>query len=107
MHLTEGELVENLLILLTDLGNLSLLDVLARSNHIDICWSGNALASSEDALTVVGQLERSPVRPVVGQLTYHAFAIYTIHVLATMPYADEIEHGSFVFCRSPAEGIDI
>ena len=47
--------------------------------------------SDEAAFLVTKHLERAEVSPVVCYLLYVAVEVCAVHILATMPYSDEID----------------
>ena len=78
-----------MLVLATDLLNFSLLHILARSNYIDVGWSGDALTCGEEAIAVVGKLDAAEVGLVVGELAKFALEIHLLEIDTSMPYTYE------------------
>ena len=96
-----------MLVLKRELFNLCFLNALARRYHIDVSGSGEALASCQDTLAIVGELQTRPVSPVLSELFHFVFLCNAIHIDTTVPYAEEKELSLLVFLWCPAEGINI
>ena len=93
-----------MLVLAANLLHLSFFDVLARSNHIDVGGSRDALTGGEEAVAVVGKLDTAEVCLVVGELAHLTFQVDLIEIDASMPYTDK---GKTLGVGIPAESVHI